>query len=203
METLAQAAAATPDWLVAEMPPGYRNRLEEIERLTKDLQAMWRFGRLLWASGPQLADAVRDVFSTLKRPVETVPVGEATYLVVQLEGQHRLLLHISASQEPIGKKSPDIAAAFQMLHELGGDHDRAVLVANPHAMMPPSTRPEAFTPEALAMLKRLGVNVLSGPGAFQLWSLALQDPERATRLLDRLHEQDGGPFVVPPVNRAG
>jgi hypothetical protein len=202
MDNLAQEAAATPDWLVAEMPPGYQNRLEEIERLTRDLQAMWRFGRLLWASGPLLSETVRDVFATLKLSVESVQSGSSSFLVIHLENNRRLLLHVSSSQEVIEKKSADVAEAFRLLHEFGGEHDRAVLVANPHAVMPPAMRPEGVAPEALTMLKRLGVNVLSGPGAFQLWMLALQDPERALRLVDRLHEQDGGVFAVLPTGKA-
>lgn len=197
MDTLAQTAAATPDWLVAEMPPGYKNRLEEIERLTKDLQAMWRFGRLLWATGPQLSDTVRDVFATLKLPVESIVSGDSTFHAVRLDSQRRLMIFVSPHQEVIERKSHDVAESFRMLHELCGDHDRGVLVANPHPMMPPAVRPESIAPDALAILKRLGVNVLSGPGTFQIWTLALQDPERASRLLERLHEQDGGVFQVP------
>jgi hypothetical protein len=201
MDNLAQAAAATPDWLVAEMPPGYKNRLEEIERLTKDLQAMWRFGRLLWAGGPQLSETVRDVFVTLKLPVETAQRDDSSYLVVRLEDNRRLLLHISGSQDIIEKKSPDIAEVFGLLHECAEENDRVVLVANPHGAMPPATRPEGVSADALAMLKRLGVNILSGPGGFQLWSLALQDPDRAARLVERLHEQDGGMFPVLPATK--
>ncbi len=197
MDTLAQTAAATPDWLVAEMPPGYKNRLEEIERLTKDLQAMWRFGRLLWATGPQLSDTVRDVFASLKLQVETISSGDSTFHAARLDGQRRLLLFTSASQEIVERKSHDVAEVFRMLHELGDEHDRAVLIANPHPLTPPAARPEGIAPDALVMLKRLGVNVLSGPGVFQLWTLALQDPERASRLVERLHEQDGGVFPVP------
>ena len=40
------------------MPPGYQTRLGEIERLSADLDAMDRIGRVLWESGEPLRDAV-------------------------------------------------------------------------------------------------------------------------------------------------
>lgn len=196
MDTLSQVAAVTPDWLVAEMPPGYKNRLDEVERLTKDVQAMWRFGRLLWATGPALSDTVRDVFAQLKLPVEPLASGSSTLHAVRLDGQRRLLLAAATSPEVVERKSHDVAEAFRMLQEFGGEHDRAVLIANPHSTIAPAARPEGIAPDALAILKRLGVNVLYGPSVFQVWTLALQDPERASRLVDRLHEQDGGVFPV-------
>lgn len=197
-----QQVAATPDWVAAEMPPGYKNRLDEIERLTRDLQAMWRFGRLLWASGPQLAEAVAEVFAMLKLPTEWIQSGDSTFLTVRLEGHRRLLLAVSDSQHSIEKKSSEVAEVFRMIHTLGDDHDRGVFVVNPHASVAPAARPEAVSPEATTMLKRLGVNILPGQGAFQLWTMALQDPERASRLVERLYEQDGGVFVVLPPGKA-
>jgi hypothetical protein len=75
-------------------------------------------------------------------------------------------------------------------------------VINPHGTMPPNARPEGLSPDALAIVKRLGVNVLSGPSVFQLWTLAAQDPERASRFIELLHEQDGGMFTVLPPAKA-
>ena len=64
-----------PDWVAAEMPPGYHTRLGEIERLSADLRAMDPFGRLLWAAGRPLAEAVRDAFLALKFEAEFAPAG--------------------------------------------------------------------------------------------------------------------------------
>jgi len=202
MDTVEQIAAATPEWLVEEMPPGYRNRLREIEQLTKELQTMWPFGRLLWATGPPLSDTVRDVFTSLKLQVESISSGDTSFLAVRLEGNRRLLVYVSPSREVVEKKSADVAAVFQMLHGLADEHDRGILVINPHGTMPPTARPDALAPDALAIVERLGVNVLSGPSLFQLWTLATQDPERASRFVELLHEQDGGMFTVLPAAKA-
>ena len=201
MGILAEISAATPEWLTEEMPHGYRNRIEEIARLTKELQAMWPFGRLLWATGSQLSDTVRDVFAALKLDVESITSGDTSFLAVRLEGRRRLLVYVSPSRDVVEKKSADVAAVFRMLHECADENDRGILVINPHGIMPPTARPEGLTPDALAIVKRLGVNVLSGPSAFQLWTLVTHDPERASRFIELLHEQDGGMFTVLPERR--
>ena len=202
MEMLTEISETPPEWLAEEMPPGYRNRIAEIARLTKELQAMWPFSRLLWAAGQPLCDTVRDVFAALKFEVESIPNDEASFLAVRLEGNRRLLVHVSASRDAVEKKSADIATVFRMLHELAGENDRGILVINPYGTMPPPARPDSLSPEALAMVKRLGVNVLAGPSVFQLWTLATQDPERASRFIELLHEQDGGIFTVLPPAKA-
>jgi len=202
MDTVAQIAAANPEWLAEEMPPGYKNRLKEIEQLTKELQTMWPFGRLLWATGPPLSETVRDVFASLKLQVESISSGDASFLAVRLENNRRLLVYVSPSCEVVEKKGADVAAVFRMLHEVADEHDRGILVVNPHGTLPPTARPEGLSPDALAIVKRLGVNVLSGPSMFQLWTLATQDPERAARFVELLHEQDGGMFTVLPPAKA-
>jgi len=198
METLTEISAATPEWLTEEMPPGYKNRIEEIARLTKELQVMWPFGRLLWATGPQLSDTVRDVFTALKLEVEPILSGDDSFLAVRLEGNRRLLVYVSSSREVVEKKGADVATVFRMLHELADENDRGIFVINPYGNMPPTARPEGLSADALAIVKRLGVNVLTGPSVFQLWTLATQDPERASRFIELLHEQDGGMFTVLP-----
>jgi len=51
--------------------------------------------------------------------------------------------------------------------------------------------------EAVSLLKRLGANYVAGPTLFTLWSLSLQDRQRAREVFDRIHAQDGGVFVMP------
>ncbi len=187
-------ATGAPAWIVAEMPPGYRTRIEEVERMTRDLEAMLRFGRLLWATGPQLGEVMGDVLAGLKLQVESIPCGDIAVLAVPLERKRRLLIHCSPSQDVLEKKSPDVAAVFRILQELSTEQDRVVLAANPLALVPPAERRDLATPEAVDMLMRLGVNLLPGPALFELWTLGLQERARAAKLLDRLHEQDGGVF---------
>src|SRR5205823_4232368 len=98
--TLKPQTPSAPDWLAAEMPPGYRNRLEEMERLARDLEAMARFGRLLCAVGPELRDAVYDAFAALEFDVSPV----RNDIIVSLDSRRRLLVHVSASVRPIKRR---------------------------------------------------------------------------------------------------
>jgi hypothetical protein len=195
--TATQLAVDVPDWVVAEMPPGYQNRVAEIRRLTEELQDMNRFARLLWSIGPSLRDSVRDVFTGLKFDVEPLDGAGNSGLAVKLEPKRRLLLHVSSTEGTIDKKSPEIAQVFRMLHEVAADEDRVALVANGDRMRQPSARSDYLTAEALRLLQRMGANCMTAPTLFKLWGLGVQDLERARKYIWRLHEQDGGTFVLP------
>jgi len=88
-----------PEWMSAEMPPGYQTRLWEIERLSVDLDVMDRIGRVLWETGEPLRDAVGAVFSALKCEVDTTP-GPTGPIVVTLGESRRLLLVVSGVYYP-------------------------------------------------------------------------------------------------------
>ena len=180
-----------PDWLAAEMPPGYNTRLQEIQRLSEELQAMARFGRLLWTSGEELAQAVRDTFAAAR--FETSRDGDSNGpVVVTLDGHRRLLLLVVASPGPIQKKDALLSELFQVVRELAGESDRVVLAVNNDPSLRPADRQAPLDAEALKLVQRLGVNVVTTPALFALWSLSLQDRERARHWVDRLHDQDGG-----------
>jgi hypothetical protein len=197
MNALAQVAAIdTPDWVVAEMPPGYQNRVAEIRRLSEELQEMSRFAKLLWAIGPELRESVRDVFTALKFEVTLMDAPSDLALAVKLDGKRHLLLLVSATENTIDKKSAEIAQVFKMLHEVAGEHDRVVLVTNGDRLHQPADRAEPLSPEALKMLQRLGANSVTAPTLFKLWSLSGQDADRARKYVERLHEQDGGGFTL-------
>lgn len=185
-----------PDWLAAEMPPGYDTRLLEIQRLSEELRAMGQFGRLLWTVGDELSAAVREAFVALKFEAVSTPGTPPSSVTVTLDGHRRLLLYVSSSMGPIQKKGPDLAHMFQMLHEVAGDHDRIVLVANSDPATRPADRRDPIEPDAMKLLHRLGANVLLAPTLFSLWTLSLQDRDRARAWVERLHAQDGGPFEL-------
>ena len=197
--TLATDARTTqrPDWLAAEMPPGYRNRLEELQRLSRELDELGRFGRLLYTAGDELGDAVRETFVALGfEPLATTrPTG--TSIVVRLDSARRLLLHVSASQEIIQRRGEDLAHVFHMIHELAGDGDRVVLVANNSPGTRPADRREGVDADAVDLLTRLSVNYLPAPTLFALWTRSVQDRDLGHEFIERLHAQDGGPFVLP------
>jgi hypothetical protein len=186
-----------PEWLAAEMPPGYNTRLLEIQRLSEELRAMGHFGRLLWTVGDELTGAVRETFTALKFDVASTPGMPASSVTVNVNSHRRLLLHVSSEEGPsIAKKGSDLANVFQMLHEIADDNDRIVLVANCDPARRPSDRHDPIDADAMKLLRRLGANVLLAPTLFALWTLSLQDRDRARAAVERLHAQDGGTFEL-------
>ena len=196
MDVLERSAGQVPEWVVAEMPPGYQTRLAEIQRLWADLGEMDRIGRLLWQIGDQLTQAVRAVFLALKYDVDSAASGTPC-VVVKIDDWRRLLIHVAESDGTIQRKSGDVAQLFDLLHRTAGDQDRVVLVTNGDRSRPPKDRAEAITPEALAFVQRMGVNVLRTVDLFKLWRLSHEDGNRARTYVDRLHMQDGGAFQIP------
>jgi hypothetical protein len=188
--------AGAPDWVTAEMPPGYHNRLAEIQRLSDDLRAMDPFGRLLWGAGPGLTEAVRDAVLALKFEAAPIP-STVSGLAVKLDAG-RLLLHVAQGAAVIKKRSPELAHVFQMLQESAEDGDRVVLVANSEPALPPTDRTEGIEPEAVLFLRRMGANFMASAAVFRLWNLSLFDQDRARGYVERLHAQDGGIFSLPP-----
>jgi len=190
------AVGATPDWLPGLMPPGYQTRFAEIQRLTAELQGMDRMGRLLWQGGSGLPELVKDVFTALKVEAELSPTA-TPQLVAKLDSKRRLLVQVIGGETAIEKRHPELAAAFQILHQTAGDDDRVVLVASPFRNLPPASRPEPVAPDALTLITRMGVNVVTTATLFSLWNLSMQDQPRGRTLVERLHGQDGGVFRMP------
>jgi hypothetical protein len=199
MDMTLQATESAPEWLAGDMPAGYRNRLAEIERLAAELRAMDQFGRLLWDIGDPLQQAVSEVFHSLRLEPESFLTSETSQVIVRLDGHRRLLLHISDAESTIQKVSPALEHVFHLVHKSAGDNDRVVLVANVDRLRRPAERSESLAPEALALLKRLGANFLPASHLFALWTVGLQDGQRARIYLDRLHAQDGGPVAAPAI----
>ena len=187
--------AQVPEWVIAEMPPGYQTRLLEIQRLSADLHALDRIGRVLWETGEALENAVGEVFGALKCGVEFTP-GAAAPIAVKLDESRRLLLLVSGAAGPIQKTNEELAQAFQAVQFASAD-DRVVFVAGNDPATPPGDRPHPVLPEALDVLHRMGVDVVTTATLFRLWRLALDDQPKARQALERLHAQDGGPFVLP------
>src|SRR3954468_22580215 len=90
-----------PDWVVAEMPPGYETRLSEIQRLIADLNEMNRFARLLTELGPRLAESARAVFAAMKFETELVEGPADALVAVRLDGKRRLLVVPSSTNGPV------------------------------------------------------------------------------------------------------
>ncbi len=183
-----------PKWVVAEMPPGYRTRLLEIERLSADLHAMDRIGCVLWETGAPLRDGIAGLFGALKCEVNAGPAGP---IDVTLGEPGRLVLLVSDATARIERTHEELAAAFQAT-QFAGARDRVVFVANNDPGTPPADRPEPISPDALAMLERIGVAVVTTVTLFRLWRLWLEDQPKGRKALEQLHAQDGGLFTIPP-----
>jgi hypothetical protein len=181
--------------MIAEMPPGYETRLWEIERLSAELDAMDRIGRVLWETGEPLKEAVGAVFGALKCEVDAT-AGSAGPIAVKLGDSRRLLLLVSGAAGPIQKTDEELAHAFRAV-QFASANDRVVLVANNDPATPPAGRPDPALPDALGVLQRMGVAVVTTATLFRLWRLSYEDQPKVRKVLERLHAQDGGPFVIP------
>lgn len=187
-----------PEWVAAEMPAGYQNRLTEIQRLVAELEQMGRYARLLWQVGRELGDAARDTFAALKYEVELVSLGPATLLVVRLDARQRLLVLPSASTAQVQKKGAELAHVFQLMQEVAEDSDRITLLTNVDGASKPADRQPALAPDALALLTRMSASHMTGPTLFSLWKLSLEGLDRARAQVQRLHDDPAGTFEVPP-----
>ncbi len=186
--------AQPPEWIAAEMPPGYQTRLLEIQRLSDDLHSMDRIGNVLWGSGDALRSAVGAVFGAIKCEVETPAAGP---IAVKLGDARRLLVIVSDAVSPLRKSDDELALAFHAL-QFAGPGDRVVVVAGHDRETPPADRADAILPDALAVLQRMGVALLTTATLFRLWRLSLEDAQKGRQALERLHAQDGGLFALPP-----
>lgn len=178
------------------MPPGYQTRFAEIQRLSAEMNAMDRMARLLWDTGPSLREATSEAFAALKYEMDSLQ-ADPPALIVKLDARRRLLVHVAGDNGVIEKKSPELAHAFRLVHELGGDDDRTLLVTGGDPATPPKSRGPAVTPEALKLLSRVGVNVMPASMLFAVWSLGQQDPKLARAYMDKVHALDGG-LCTPP-----
>ena len=190
-------AALAPAWVAAEMPPGYQNRVEEIQRMMADLEEMGRFGRLLYTVGPELGEVVGQLFAALKYDTAVIP-GDANGVAVRLDAHRRLLLHPASSTATIPRKDAEVARVFQLLHEVADEADRVVLVTNTEPQTPTADRAAALAPDAEAFLARMGTGHVPSSTLFAIWKLSLGDPPRAKAQLERLHSAPPGTFALPP-----
>ena len=190
------ALTEVPEWMSAEMPPGYQTRLSEIERLSADLDEMDRIGRVLWGTGEPLRDAVGALFNALKCEVDATP-GSTGPLVVKLGESRRLLLVVSGSASPVKKTDEELAQAFRAV-QFASANDRVVFVANNGPATPPADCPDPVLPDALGVLQRMGVAVVTTSTLFRLWRLWYEDQPKARKVLERLVAEDGGLFTIPP-----
>jgi hypothetical protein len=186
-----------PEWMAAEMPPGYATRLAEIQRLTADLHTMTRFARLLYAVGPPLAESVRDMFAALGFDADLLGGSPQAAVAVRVDNWSRLLVHVASDDQVIPRKSPEIAEVFKLLHEVADGHDHVAFVTNGEPSVRPADRQDPLTPDAQEFLARMGVSHAPASTLFAIWKLSLEERERAREQVQRLHKHGGGTFELP------
>jgi hypothetical protein len=192
IEAVNPVASKIPDWMVAEMPPGYQTRLDEIKRLSAELKEMDGIGCVMWEMGEVLTDAVKTLFAALKCDVDSKP-GNMPAIAVNLGGSRRLLLTVAGVSSPIQKTNEELTHSFQAVQHAGAN-DRVVLVVNSTPARSPADRPTPILPDALDVLQKMGVNVLTTVTLFRLWRQSLEDQQKARQALEYLYQQDGGQF---------
>jgi hypothetical protein len=185
-------AHPAPSWLAAQMPPVYRSRFEEIQRLAAEIQGMDRMGRLLWEQGATLKEVVNEAFASLKTKPEWNDDGSC--LMVRVDPARRVLVHVVTADGPLERNSEGVANAFKVLQTVAGSDDRIVLVTTGQRTLPPHERGETVSAEAAELLRRMGVNVLPCTTLFNIWMLSLTNMSEARTYLELLHSQDGGTF---------
>jgi hypothetical protein len=190
------ALAQAPEWMIAEMPPGYQTRLWEIERMSAELRAMDRIGSVLWETGEPLRNTVCAVFGAFKCEMDAT-AGSAGPTVVKLGDSRRLLIVVSGTGSPIRKTDEELAQAFRAVQFASAD-DRVVLVVNNDPQTAPADRLDPALPDALSVVQRMNVNLVTTATLFRLWRLWYEDQPNAQKALNRLHGQDGGLFVIAP-----
>ena len=197
--TEAPIAVPGPSWVVAEMPPGYQNRVAEIERIMADLEEMGQFGRLLYEVGPELGEVVRNLFAAMK--LDTAGAGTPQGIAVQLDAKRRILFHSASATGTIQRRDSEVARVFELMHEAAEDADRVVLVTNADPSKPLEERAAALTPDALAFLTRMGAGHVTASTLFALWKQLLGDPARARAQVERLYSSPPGTFELSAAAR--
>jgi hypothetical protein len=185
-----------PDWVTGELPAQYGEIATKIKALQEEADKYEKVAAVLWQTGTPLVLAVRDLFAALQFKTEMSESGAASHdLVVELEGDKRLLMQIVGSDEGMTRKSPHINQILRTLQDDASDKDRVVVVANTHCETPlAQRRQEPVAADALRIIQGLGANVITTPTLFGIWRYSLQDLPGARKSVMRLHAQDGGIF---------
>lgn len=182
-----------PDWLPAELPPRYKEVVDELERLHEEERLTRRMAELLWATGHPLSAVVCDAFRAIG--LDAQPTKQrATYDLTVPLAQGRLLVEITGIEGQIVKKSNKIAQVLATLQEFARGGDRVVIALNAYRLKSLADRAglELLTPEALDLVRKLNAVVLRTSDLYKIWLLAQYDQHEAARHIEALHAAPGG-----------
>jgi hypothetical protein len=185
-----------PSWLESELPARYVELSEEIAQRESERHRLLSHGRLLWQTGDDLSEAVRDVFREFGYGAELTSPG-ATYDVTVIVGPgKRLLIEVTGIEGAIAKASRKISQLLQACQE-AVEGDRVVLAANVYRSKPPVERRqlEPITRDALQLVGRLGANVLTTQTLYAIWYSSLANASVATAAVEALYAAEGETFT--------
>lgn len=189
------ADLATPPWVAAELPPAYGEVAQKIAALRIEALKYEGVAQVLWRTGDPLVFAVRDLFEALKYRVSLSGGDSPRGVIVELEGDRRLLVVVAGSPGAIERQSPSVTELLRLLQEEAREGDRLVLAVNAFHDQPLDARRDGpVAADALKLIQRLGANVIPTVTLFGMWKYAFTDPDAARQSLVRLHRQDGGIF---------
>jgi|GEM_PF-1587325 len=189
---------AIPDWVTSAMPPRFIEVHDTIRRLQEEAASLALIAGLLWETGENLERAVCGVFSSLGYDPRLTRKGRTYDITVTLDENRRLLIEVTGIEGAIKKNSNKINQALQTVQQEQGEADRVVIAANAHRLIPLAERTsvEIVTEDALALIAGMKVNLVTTATLFQIWRISLDDPGQAKTIVDKLHSQAGGLFIL-------
>ena len=167
MSALPLVTESIPDWVIAEMPPGYQNRVVEIQRLSEEIRSMDRFGALALA-GCETSGAEA---CTMRCRTWVRSRADTGFNGRIRNGQ------AGCAPSPVAPFAPRPTTSFRRRalssRTSSSCCTRWLRTSIAWSSLPtatrrarPEDRPESIEPEALNLLRRLGANVLPGPTLF-------------------------------------
>ena len=172
---------------------------EEIDKLLGEAGNIESLARLLWQDGPQLADAVHEVFNLIGFEADPAPAGSTYDVTVSLGDGKRLLVKVAGMEKSVTKKSLAVRQIFETTQEVTGDDDRVVLAANVHRKRPVADREwlDPITGDAVMILTGLGGVLVTTSALFRIWVQSRENPEAAKDHILQLHSAEAGLFSTP------
>jgi hypothetical protein len=186
-----------PEWVIAELPTRFTEVEVEIHRLKEEATRLRSVAALLWETGGTLEEAVCETFRALDYKSDQTTKSKTYDITVNLGGNKRLLVEVTGIEGALKKDSNKIAQALQALQQEVREGDRVVLGCNVYRLRPVKERAalEAVTPDALTLITKLGVNVVTTLTLFEVWKLSLTNREAARGRINDLHAWSGGLFT--------
>jgi hypothetical protein len=187
---------ALPKWVADLMPPRYGEVMKQIDEFREEHRRLRSMAALLWETGDNLSEAVRDLFDALGYEASLTAKGATYDVTVSMGVDRRLLVEVTGIEGALKKDSKKIGQVLQALQKEAGPQDRVTVALNAHRQKPPQERAgvEIVTKEALSLLTGLEANIVTTSTLFEIWKTSLEDTEAAKKRIEELYTLSGGHF---------